>query len=192
MSFKSCLERSHPRQRFTLREDQVLTNLVNQRGTDDWNKIADMMPGRNVRQVKERWYNYLSPDVNQKPWTEEEEKLLYEKHEEFGNRWRLISKYFEGRSEINIKSKFQRMERHKAKQLKKDMLSDIYRPSSSPLPQLEQNSTNTSSETVLGNGITEIAQATYDHLNANNFTNEIDFIFDEPDSILQMNDFEWF
>jgi hypothetical protein len=75
------------------------------------------MPNRNARQCKDRWYNFLSPEVVNGPWTEEEEALLCRKFAIFGNSWKRISTFFEGRTEINVKSHWQVIQRR----LKRDL-----------------------------------------------------------------------
>jgi hypothetical protein len=69
------------------------------------------MPGRNARQCKDRWHNFLSPDVINGPWTDEEEALLCSKFGALGNSWKLIATFFPGRTEINVKSHWQVMQR---------------------------------------------------------------------------------
>jgi hypothetical protein len=44
-----------------------------------------------------RWYNHLSPDINSADWSEKDEERLFEAHKEFGNKWKIISRLFEGR-----------------------------------------------------------------------------------------------
>jgi hypothetical protein len=80
-------------------------------GTDDWSRIALFIPSRNARQCKDRWCNFLSPDVVNGPWSDEEESLLSHKFAALGNSWKLISTFFPGRTEINVKSHWQMMQR---------------------------------------------------------------------------------
>jgi hypothetical protein len=96
----------HPRCKFTAAEDTALVDLVGEFGPNDWDTIASHLPGRNASQCRDRWLSYLSPDVTNGPWTVEEEQLLLRKHVEFGPRWRRISLFFVGRTEINVKSRF--------------------------------------------------------------------------------------
>lgn len=73
--------KSHPRVPFTKAEDKKLRELVNRHGTSNWIPISKQMPGRNARQCRDRWLNYLSPDVVNGPWTAEEDELLVKKYE---------------------------------------------------------------------------------------------------------------
>lgn len=95
-----------PHSKFSEEEDSLLRELVNAHGENSWIEIASLMPGRNSRQCRERWLNYLSPHLNTKTWTSEEDSLLLEKQKEFGTSWVRISKYFEGRTDQMCKNRF--------------------------------------------------------------------------------------
>jgi hypothetical protein len=43
------------------------------------------MPGRTLRQCRERWLNYLSPETTNALWTVQEEKILEQKVFEFNS-----------------------------------------------------------------------------------------------------------
>ena len=103
--------RPHPKVKFTKEEDEKLRSIVAKYGESDWDMIADMMPGRNQRQCRERWLNYLSPSVNKEPWTREEDQLLIDKHNELGSRWVKIARFFTGRSDTAIKNRWMVLQR---------------------------------------------------------------------------------
>ena len=114
------------RNTFSIEEDKKLNDLVARYGMD-WRQIATYMPGRNARQVKERWRNYLSSDVEYRPWTSDEDDLLCEKYREFGPRWKEISRFFEKRTEVHVKNRWrllQRAELRKARQCCKQLLKE--------------------------------------------------------------------
>lgn len=94
------------RMKFTLEEDTKLKELVEKLGNKNWQSISDLMPGRNARQCRDRWRNYLSPDVVNGPWTDEEDELLMNKYEKLGPSWKHIAKFFPTRTDINIKSRW--------------------------------------------------------------------------------------
>mmetsp|Transcript_20894 Transcript_20894/g.26437 ORF Transcript_20894/g.26437 Transcript_20894/m.26437 type:complete len:339 (+) Transcript_20894:325-1341(+) len=87
-------------------EDELVKQLVEKYGPRSWSVIAKHLKGRIGKQCRERWHNHLDPTINREPWTEEEDDLLIEKHEELGNKWAEISKYFNGRTDNMIKNRW--------------------------------------------------------------------------------------
>ena len=58
------------------------------------------------KQCRERWNNNLSPAVTKDSWTYNEEKILFEKHKVFGNKWSEIAKFLKGRTDNSTKNHF--------------------------------------------------------------------------------------
>lgn len=105
-------KRNHPKDLFTPEEDKKLISIIYYLKSFDWNLISQMMGNRNARQCKDRWFKYLSPNVNNTPFTLQEDILLLEKYNELGAKWVLISKFFNNRSDTRIKSRFMQLKRH--------------------------------------------------------------------------------
>ena len=103
---KQTSKRKHPKSKFSKEEDERLKKIVAMNPTMNWNKISNKMPGRNARQCKDRWENYLNPAINKSPFSLEEDILLLEKYNELGSKWVLISKHFNNRSDTCIKSRY--------------------------------------------------------------------------------------
>jgi hypothetical protein len=91
---------------FTSQEDQILQRAIEQYGTDDWDSVATMLPGRSARQCRERWLTYLDPEVNRTPWTSEEDGLLFDVFQSHGPRWGSIVGFFLNRTQNNIKNRY--------------------------------------------------------------------------------------
>lgn len=66
------------RSRFSAEEDELLKNLVELHGTEDWKLIASKMTKRNERQVRDRWRIWLDPEINREPFTPDEDDLIRE------------------------------------------------------------------------------------------------------------------
>lgn len=94
------------RQMFSPYEDVQLKFLVSQIGSGNWKAIASHMQGRTPRQCRERYRNYLAPDITNGPWTREEDSYLQSLYEQFGPKWSSIAKHFRNRSEVNIKNRW--------------------------------------------------------------------------------------
>ena len=63
---------------WTNEEDEIVYQMVVAHGVGNikWSVIAAELPGRLGKQVRERWYNHLDPNVNKGPWTDAEDKLI--------------------------------------------------------------------------------------------------------------------
>lgn len=94
------------RKLFSVEEDRMLRLLVMQYGPGDFKKIAAFMPGRTARQVRERYRNYLAPEINNGPWSRQEDDLLRAKFAEFGPKWSKISTFFPSRSDVSVKNRW--------------------------------------------------------------------------------------
>ena len=120
MSSPKC-SRNHQRNNFTSEEDFKLKQLVKKYGDNDWAKIAGMFHNRNERQVKERWCNYLSPDLVKTPMSNEEDQLLLYYVNLIGRKWKTIAGLFPGRTDIQLKSRFNVIMRKGLRNQKKEM-----------------------------------------------------------------------
>jgi hypothetical protein len=136
LNFPTHLHKPHPKMKFTPTEDEILMRVVDELGPDDWQMISKRLPGRNARQCRDRWLNYLSPDVENGPWTPQEEDLLIAKFQEFGSSWKHIATFFPSRTDINIKSRWQLMQRRIKKQAVQTSMAVAAFPVAQPLPML--------------------------------------------------------
>jgi len=104
--------KKHSKAKFTAEEDSKLVKLVSQCSEIDWSVISKQMKNRNARQCRERWQNYLNPNLNLSNWTPEEDLLLIEKYQEIGAHWNVIAKCFPGRSGNSVRNRILTIQRH--------------------------------------------------------------------------------
>lgn len=185
----SSSEAGHPRSRFSLEEDALLKRLVEELGTSSWQEIADFIPGRNKRQVRERWNKYLRPDLNHDTWTKEEEDLLLLKHNELGNQWKLIATCFKNRTDINVKSKFHKIERQLQKEKQKNKLCDShFQFSSHSIPQSPVSMCSNDNVLTKSN----LFQTSQDYVQDDAYFTNMGLIMNGEDPFDSFADFNWF
>ena len=124
------------RSRFTKEEDDRLKNIVeSQKDRIDWNQISLLMDGRTPRQCRERYTNYLRPNLLNGAWTEEEDRILDKLYEKMGPQWSKIAQYFPNRSDVNIKN------HHTC------IVNRLYRQQKVKMPSNAEGATNVSKDT---------------------------------------------
>ncbi|RVW85202.1 Transcription factor MYB3R-1 [Vitis vinifera] len=89
---------------WTKEEDDLIIELVGKQGNKKWAEVAKCLTGRIGKQCRERWHNHLNPAINKAPWTKEEELVLIQAHQKYGNKWAEIAKILPGRTENSIKN----------------------------------------------------------------------------------------
>ena len=94
------------KRKFTPEEDSKICELVNKYGARNWELIAREIPGRNSRQCRDRYQNYLIPGFFNGQWTKEEDELLYKKINQMGHQWTKMMKFFPGRTANCIKNRW--------------------------------------------------------------------------------------
>jgi len=82
---------------WTAEEDQTISELVKTHGAKKWSFIASNLPGRMAKQCRERYHNHLRSDISKAAWTEEEDRIILEYHQNEGNKWSSMTKRLPGR-----------------------------------------------------------------------------------------------
>ena len=73
-------------------EDDALQRLMGCHDARNWSLISKSIPGRSGKSCRLRWCNQLSPQVEHRPFTPDEDDTILCAHARFGNKWATIDR----------------------------------------------------------------------------------------------------
>ena len=100
-------------------EDSILSSIVVQSTEPlNWSTVATHIGGRTAKQCRERWTLSLDPSINRRPWTPEEDFQIIQLQKAIGNKWSQIKCIIHGRTENQIKTRFNTLKKKGYNQIK--------------------------------------------------------------------------
>jgi hypothetical protein len=127
-----------PPRRFgwTPAEDQLICHWVADHGAKNWGGLAPRLPGHHPKQIRDRWYTELSTGLRNGIWTPEEDAVLIDCQNKWGNKWSKIASLLPGRTDNAVKNRWNSSLKRRVEAFERRTARPIEatRPPSSPEP----------------------------------------------------------
>ncbi|ELP90870.1 trichome differentiation protein GL1, putative [Entamoeba invadens IP1] len=91
---------------WTEEEDRMLLKAVEALGTKQWVEVAKLVGTRSRKQCRERYVNHICPNIDKRPFTHYEDKIICNSFYVLGKKWSKIAESLSGRTARSIRNRF--------------------------------------------------------------------------------------
>lgn len=91
---------------YTAEEDRLILHYVKCFGEKNWRKIAELIPGRNRKQLRDHYVNFLKNKISKREFTEKEDSVISAMVAKHGHAWKKIADKLPGRTPIMVKNRY--------------------------------------------------------------------------------------
>ncbi|KAL7716725.1 Transcription factor WEREWOLF [Entamoeba marina] len=91
---------------WTHEEDERLLKAVEFIGDSNWVEIAKFVNTRSRKQCRERFINHVSPTIDRREWTKEEDDIILGMYQLVGGKWCQINKKLVGRTARAVRNRY--------------------------------------------------------------------------------------
>eukprot|EP01016_Furgasonia_blochmanni_P034842 TRINITY_DN3800_c0_g1_i2.p1 TRINITY_DN3800_c0_g1~~TRINITY_DN3800_c0_g1_i2.p1 ORF type:complete len:202 (-),score=14.22 TRINITY_DN3800_c0_g1_i2:393-998(-) len=108
--YKKYLEitgQNKEKKKWSKEEDEMLLNIVQVYGTNNWKQISNHIEGRDTYQCFQRWFKFVNPKISRGNWKLQEDiklALAVECYEE--GKWILVASHFETRTDVQCRERW--------------------------------------------------------------------------------------
>ncbi|KAM3137336.1 hypothetical protein pb186bvf_010516 [Paramecium bursaria] len=140
-----------------IEEDEFIkSQMERQKDKHIWTQIAVQLYERKLhdhirtpKQIRERWMNYLNPNLKKVQWLLKEDLIILNHVVQNGKKWSFISQQLEGRTENQVKNRYKSLmhkicknnekdESEQAEEFEKEMIKQYIRKNQSQADQNKQ------------------------------------------------------
>jgi hypothetical protein len=108
-------QKNSKKKAYSQEEERLIIELVDKYGEKDWSTIAKFIQGRNRKQLRDHYINFIKNKPNKNDFTSEEDKQILQMVGEYGHRWQKIADNMPGRTPIMIKNRYNMKLKKKSK-----------------------------------------------------------------------------
>lgn len=91
---------------YTIEDERKILELVNMYGEKNWSIIAKYMPGKDRKQLRDHYINFLKKEQRTAGFSLEEDSHVLTMVSKLGRKWQKIADTLPGRTPIMIKNRF--------------------------------------------------------------------------------------